>query len=198
MGSLEDLWMPNLMSESSTWGYCPQYSLYSAHGRAHAWRLRGEYRMRAGHRIFSASLFRWPEPNLREKVSVKSPRFPWRNLTGLEPLPDYQNVNDIAQINNFASDILAIVVTAPIMSLGGMAKAYSKSALLSRVFLWPVCDRRSGDHWWPGFPYRFHAHAEKIDAVNRVMREKAHRSPGHKRFRDQGVRGAVSTRPTEI
>jgi ATP-binding cassette subfamily B protein len=175
LGSLADLWMPNLMSDIINLGVLPgniHYILHTGALMLGVCAVSIVCALATG--FFSARFSAGLSQNLREKVFTKVTSFSLAEFDrfGTSSLIT-RTVNDIAQINNFASVILRIVVTAPIMSLGGLAMAYSKSASLSRVFLLalfviggvvtlvaklsvPLSRRMQ----------------QKIDAVNRVMREK--------------------------
>lgn len=83
-----------------------------------------------------------------------------------------RTTNDITQVQTVVNMILRMMVTAPLMAIGGIIMAYSKDAELSRV-LWvavPILFLVIGLVIWKGVPL-FKLVQVKLDAVNRVLRE---------------------------
>ncbi|MEH6941005.1 ABC transporter ATP-binding protein [Bacillus sp. JJ722] len=83
-----------------------------------------------------------------------------------------RTTNDITQVQTVVNMILRMMVTAPLMAIGGIIMAYSKDAELSRV-LWvavPILFVVIGLVIWKGVPL-FKLVQVKLDAMNRVLRE---------------------------
>ncbi len=175
MGSLADLWMPNLMSKIVNYGVLKGDIAYITRTGAlmvlvatvsvACFLATGFLSSR-----FSAGLSK----NLRNKVFEKITSFSLAEFDhfGTASLIT-RTTNDIAQINNFAAVILRIVVMAPFMSIGGCIMAYSKSPLLARPFFFALL-------LMFGLVIAIAKMTvplskimqKKIDAVNLVMREK--------------------------
>ncbi|MGM9923801.1 MAG: ABC transporter ATP-binding protein [Bacillus sp. (in: firmicutes)] len=83
-----------------------------------------------------------------------------------------RTTNDITQVQTVLNMILRMMVTAPLMAIGGIVMAYSKDAELSKVILIavPILFLVIGLVMRKGIPL-FKMVQVKLDAVNRVLRE---------------------------
>jgi len=83
-----------------------------------------------------------------------------------------RTTNDITQVQQVVNMVLRMMVTAPIMAIGGMIMAYSQDAELSKIFLVaiPVLFAVILLVVWKGIPL-FKLVQVRLDQVNRVLRE---------------------------
>jgi len=83
-----------------------------------------------------------------------------------------RTTNDITQVQQVVNMVLRMMVTAPIMAIGGIIMAYSQDAELTKIFLVaiPILFGVILLVVWKGIPL-FKLVQERLDQVNRVLRE---------------------------